>query len=326
MGAIPVPVLIAAVVPCYRVGHKILDVLNRIGPEIGLIYLIDDACPENSLAQVEKNCHDKRIRIIKHKENQGVGGAVCTGYREALNDGAQIVVKIDGDGQMDPALVPGLVAPIIYGKADYVKGNRFFFLNDVKAMPRIRLFGNAALSFMTKLSTGYWQIFDPTNGFTAVSSTALRLIDLSKVSRRYFFESDFLFHLALSRAVVLDFPMKAVYEDEKSSLKPGRIIGSFLRGHFLNWLRRLLYTYFIRGFSLASLELILGPMLMLMSVFFGLTQWANSIYSNVPATSGTVMLAALPAILGMQMTLSWLQYDVQSEPKIPLTSLTPPTQ
>ncbi len=154
---------IAVVIPSYRVVKHILGVLSAIGPEIWRIYVIDDKCPEGSGDYVEDNCIDTRVVVLRHGTNQGVGSAVMTGYRAAIADGADIIVKVDGDGQMDPALIPNFIEPILAGEADYTKGNRFFYLEEIRAMPKVRLFGNAVLSFMTKLSSGYWDVFDPTN-------------------------------------------------------------------------------------------------------------------------------------------------------------------
>lgn len=318
----PLAVGIAAVIPCFRVRGKVMGVIERIGPEVERIYVVDDACPERTADLVQSACRDPRVTVIRLPVNQGVGGAVAEGYRCAMRDGAEVIVKIDGDGQMAPELVPRLVAPILSGRADYVKGNRFFLLDGVRRMPIVRLVGNAGLSFLTKLSTGYWQIFDPTNGFTAISRQALERCDLTRISKRYFFESDMLFHLALARAVVADFPMQAVYEDEQSSLRPMRVIGTFLKGHLVNFARRVLYTYFVRGFSLASIELIIGAALILFSIVFGANEWATSARTGAPATAGTVMLAALPAILGVQLLLSWLHFDIESEPRFPVTDRT----
>lgn len=314
---------IAAVIPCFRVRDKILGVIAKIGSEVERIYVVDDACPEHTADLVQRACRDPRVKVIRLPANQGVGGAVVEGYRRALHDGAHIVVKIDGDGQMAPELVPNLIAPILSGNADYVKGNRFFFLDGVRQMPLVRLVGNAGLSFLTKLSTGYWQIFDPTNGFTAVSRQALENVDLARVSKRYFFESDMLFHLALARAVVIDFPMTSVYADEQSSLRPMHIVGTFLWGHLANFATRVLYSYFVRGFSLASIELLIGVFLILFGIVFGVSEWITSARTGAPATAGTVMLAALPAILGTQLTLSWLHFDIHSEPRIPITQRAP---
>ncbi|MHA1113581.1 MAG: glycosyltransferase family 2 protein, partial [Alphaproteobacteria bacterium] len=202
---------IVVVVPCYRVKDRVLDVLAKIGPECAGIVVVDDACPERTGAHVEARVTDPRVTVVRHQANQGVGGAVMTGYRAALDAGADIVVKIDGDGQMDPALLPRFIAPILAGEADYTKGNRFYSVANLRDMPGVRLAGNAVLSFVTKLSSGYWSIFDPTNGYTAIHATALRALDLTRVSRRYFFESDMLVQLSSVRAFVGDVPMDAVY-------------------------------------------------------------------------------------------------------------------
>src|SRR5438034_6512860 len=159
---------IAVVIPCYRVTRQVADVLAAIGPECGRIYVVDDACPDHSGDFVAANCHDPRICVVRHPVNQGVGAAVMTGYRAAVADGATVIVKIDGDGQMDPRLLRRFVVPIVAGEADYTKGNRFYDLGDVGRMPGARIFGNAVLSILAKLSTGYWGIFDPTNGYTAI--------------------------------------------------------------------------------------------------------------------------------------------------------------
>jgi len=304
--------------PCFRTGGRTLQVLARIGPEVGWIFVVDDACPDKTGDQVEASCTDPRVKVLRHAENQGVGGATLSGYRAALDTPAEVVVKLDGDGQMDPGLIPRLTAPVLSGDADYAKGNRFHNRRDVLAMPWIRLLGNAALSFMTKLSSGYWQLFDPTNGYTAIHRTALREIDLERVSRRFFFESDLLYHLNQARAVVVEMPMRAVYEDAPSSLRAGRVAGPFLWGHMRNLFRRIVYSYFVRGFSVASLALLLSIPLVMFGVVFGLYHWSVSQSTGTIASAGTVMLAALPILLGAQLLVSWLSHDMASEPRHPL--------
>lgn len=315
---------IAVVIPCFRVGRLALDVIARIPQHVQAIYIVDDCCPVKTGQLVRQECSDARVRVIELPVNQGVGGAVIAGYKAALADGHDIMVKIDGDGQMDPALIDHFVGPIIAGHADYTKGNRFHRLRNVQRMPPVRLFGNAVLSFMTKFSSGYWQVFDPTNGYTACHRSALREVDLDGVARRYFFESDLLYQLNQARAVVMDIPMVARYEDEPSSLSPGKIILPFLAGHLRNTFKRLFGSYFLRGFSVASIELLLAPLAIGFGIVHGVLAWMSSAHSGEPATAGTVMLSALPLILGTQMLLSWLHFDVSAEPRSPLQQVSGP--
>jgi len=255
--------------------------------------------------------------VLFNSVNLGVGGAVMTGYRQALTDGCEVVVKIDGDGQMDPALLPSFVWPLTQGLADYTKGNRFFELEGLEAMPKVRLFGNAALSFITKLSTGYWNVFDPTNGYTAIHRDVLARLPLDKVSHRYFFESDMLFRLNILRAVVLDIPMRASYGDEKSSLRVSRVLPEFFLKHLRNMLKRIFYNYYLRDMTMVSIELPLGLALVLGGAGFGLWSWSNSVATGSMSSAGTVMLAALPVILGVQLLLAALNQDIAAVPQRP---------
>jgi|tagenome__1003787_1003787.scaffolds.fasta_scaffold20945826_2 dolichol-phosphate mannosyltransferase len=308
---------IAVVIPCYRVRDLVADVIRRIGPEVNSIFVVDDKCPERTGDFVEVNIADPRVSVIRHDVNQGVGGAVMTGYRAALGAGADIIVKIDGDGQMDPALIWMFVCPIIAQEADYTKGNRFYDAASVQEMPRFRLFMNAGLSLLNKLSSGYWNIFDPTNGYTAIHAGVVALLPFEKIHKRYFFETDMLFRLNLTRAVLVDIPMSAVYGDEVSSIKYGRVFIDFALGVFRNFLKRIWYNYVLRDMSIATFELIFGLLLFFTGTVIGSYAWSRSIIADVPATSGTVMLAALPIILGIQFVLAFLSYDIQSVPSRP---------
>lgn len=309
---------IAVVIPTYKARNHILDVIGGIGPEVNRIYVIDDCCPDGSGEYVSNNCTDSRVVVIKHAENQGVGGAVMTGYAAAINDGMTILVKIDSDGQMDPSLLMDFVTPIILGEADYAKGNRFFDLEKVRAMPGVRLFGNAVLSLMCKLSSGYWNLFDPTNGYTAIHSDAARHLPFDKISRRYFFETDILFRLNTLHAVVVDVPMDAKYGDEVSNLKISDIVGEFLRKHIRNFFKRIFYNYYLRDMSLASIELPVGVVLLMFSLVFGGYHWWNSVATGMATPAGTVMLAAMPALVGLQFIFAFLSYDIASVPKRPI--------
>jgi len=309
---------IAVVIPCYRVINHILGVIEEIGHEVWRIYVVDDKCPEQSGNYVEANCKDPRVVILRHNINQGVGGAVMTGYNAAIADGADVIVKLDGDGQMDPALIPILVAPIIDGEADYAKGNRFFDLEKIKAMPTVRLFGNAVLSLMTKLSSGYWNLFDPTNGYTAIHADVAKHLPFNKISKRYFFETDMLFRLNILRAVIIDVPMNAKYGEEKSNLKISKIIGEFIVKHFRNFAKRIFYNYYLRDMSLASIELPLGIFLLFGGGVFGIYHWIESMHEGIVTPVGTVMLSVLPILVGLQLVLSFLAYDISSVPQRPI--------
>ena len=312
---------IGVVIPSYKVKSSVLAVIKSIGSEVCRIYVIDDCCPDDSGEFVKSNCDDPRVSIIRHSKNLGVGGAVMTGYKAALDEGMDIIVKVDGDGQMDPSLIPYFIFPILNGEADYTKGNRFFDLEEIRAMPKIRLFGNAVLSFMTKISSGYWNLFDPTNGYTAIHKDVAKHLPLKKISQRYFFETDMLFRLNTLRAVVVDIPMDAKYADEVSNLKVSKIVGEFLVKHMRNFGKRIFYNYYLRDMSLASIELPLGVFFVLFGCSFGGYQWMHSVSAGLSSSAGTVMLSALPVIVGFQLVLAFIGYDIASIPIKPFHRL-----
>ncbi len=305
------------VIPAYRAAATILPVIAAIGPEVELIVVVDDACPEGTALSVAKGCDDPRVVALVHDINRGVGGAFLTGMRYAIARGADVIVKLDADGQMNPAQIGALIHPILSGNADYVKGDRFFFLTDAASMPAVRMFGNLALSFLAKLSTGYWTIMDPTNGFFAIHARIAELLDDEKIAKRFFFETDLLFHLGLIRAKVVEFPMRATYGNEVSNLRVSHELMPFLAGHMRNTLRRILYRYFFRDLSLASLQLVGGAALFLFGLVFGLYHWWAAPPDQLVPT-GTIMIAALTFLIGFQLILSFLNYDISTSPREPL--------
>ena len=309
------PPRVAVVIPCFRVTGQVLGVIEAIGPEVERIYCVDDACPDGSGDLVQARATDPRVRVLRHDQNQGVGGATLTGYRQAIADGMDIVVKLDGDGQMDPALLPELVAPIVRGEADYTKGNRFWDLRQIGRMPLPRRLGNLGLSFLAKVSSGYWDIFDPTNGYTALHVAVAERLPLDQVSRRYFFETDLLFRLGTVRAVVVDVPMDARYGDEKSNLKVSRVFGEFAFKHLRNAGKRLLYNYYLRDLPAASLELLAGVLLLGFALVFGGWHWWLSASTGQAAATGTVMVAVVTFVSGLQFVLAFLNHDIASVPR-----------
>lgn len=311
--------VVAVVIPSYKVTRHILEVIKLIGPEVARIYVVDDKCPDNSGDYVEANCVDQRVVVLRHEENLGVGGAVMTGYQAAIADGVDVIVKVDGDGQMDPKLIPRFVQPILDGQADYTKGNRFYDLEEIGVMPPLRLFGNAALSLMAKFSTGYWNLFDPTNGYTAIHIDVARHLPFKKISQRYFFETDMLFRLNIMRAVAVDVPMSAKYADEVSGLKVSKIVGEFLVKHVRNFGKRIFYNYYLRDLSLGSIELPIGLVLLGFGLSYGGYHWLEAARAVIPTPTpaGTVMMSALPILTGLQFVLAFIGQDIASIPRRP---------
>jgi glycosyltransferase involved in cell wall biosynthesis len=304
--------------PAFKSNDHILEVLSRMPDTVSKVIVVDDACPNGTGKLVQTELKDKRVEVVFNEKNLGVGGAVIVGLRKALETEAEIILKIDSDGQMNPEDIPRLIQPIVNAEADYSKGNRFNSLDDLQEMPKSRVFGNAVLSLMSKLSTGYWSITDPTNGFFAISRGALDKINLGKLRQRWFFESDILFRLSIIRAVVADVPIRAKYANEKSNLKIRKVIFEFINRHNINVLKRLFYVYYLREWSVASFELPAGLILTLGGVIAGVNFWNQASVLGQAATVGQVMLAVLPIILGFQLLLSVLSLDVANEPKRPL--------
>lgn len=309
---------VAVVIPCYKVKRHVLEVIAAIDQGVERIYCVDDACPEESGRYIQTATTDSRVVVLRHSENQGVGGAVMTGYRAAIADQMDIIVKIDGDGQMDPSLLPDFIAPIIAGEADYTKGNRFWELSQIRQMPLLRRIGNLGLSFMAKASSGYWDIFDPTNGYTAIHANVASHLPMNSISRRYFFETDLLFRLNTLRAVVKDVPMDARYADEESNLKIGRVVGEFAFKHARNLLKRIGYNYFLRDLPIAALELLASGLLLPFGLLFGMYHWHQSSTADTATPVGTIMLSIVAVTTGLQFLLAFLDYDIGSVPRNPL--------
>jgi glycosyltransferase involved in cell wall biosynthesis len=316
---------IAAVIPCYRVEKEIQSVLKEVPSYIKHIIVVDDGSPDSTADLVSDSAkEDDRIHLIRHSSNQGVGGAMVTGYRKALEMGAQIVVKIDGDGQMDMDRLPELLKSLIEGQADYAKGNRFRDFKSLQKMPLIRRIGNMGLAFLSKAATGYWNIFDPTNGFNAIRFEALAQVPLDRIDRTYYYETSMLANLYLIGAVVRDVPMPARYQGEVSSLSIRRVLFEFPFKLIATLIRRLLLKNFIYDFSMGSIYLLTGLPLLIFGLAFGIYKWIQYASIGVPAPTGTVMLPTLSVLLGIQFLLSAIEIDLRSVPTEPISNpLTP---
>lgn len=304
---------VTIVIPCFRVESHIAAVIRSIPDHFRTIICVDDASPD-STSRVIEELGDSRVVLLRHPANRGVGGAVKTGYAEAVRRGADVCVKMDGDGQMSADDIDDLVAPLLEGWADYAKGNRFVDLKALQRMPTTRLIGNAVLSFASKLASGYWNMLDVSNGFTAIRSSLLRRMDLNRISERYFFETSMLIELNILRAATVDVEMPARYGDEVSSLRISRVVATFPGLLIRGLARRFFWRYLIEEFSVVSVCTLIGVPMFLFGVVFGATRWLGVVRSGIPATAGTVFVAALPIILGFQLLLAAVMLDVLSSP------------
>lgn len=310
--------IVAVVVPAYRAASTIASVIAGVPEFVRHVVVVDDGSPDET-GQVVRGLRDPRLDLVRLERNQGVGAAVMAGYERAIALGAEVIAKMDADGQMDPGHLLTLITPIVIGRADYTKGNRFLHERELRSMPGRRRFGNAGLSFLTKLASGYWDIFDPTNGYTAIHASVVPLLGDAPVGKRYFFESSMLLRLSLLRGVVQDVYIPARYPAGAAShLSESRAALQFPWRLLRGFVRRIVLQYFVRDFTAVSLYLVFGLLLGLFGTIWGLWHWALASQAGVAATTGTVMLAVLPIIVGVQLLLQALTLDIQNGPTEPI--------
>jgi len=305
---------VAAVVPASNESAHISDVITRMPAYVDLVIVVDDASTDGT-AQKAEELGDPRVQVIRHPHQRGVGAATISGMRSALGRGADLVVKVDGDGQMDPDRIGDLLGPLVNEGYDYAKANRFLHSAALRQMPLPRLFGNFAMTFLTKMASGYWHIFDPQNGFVAITATALRTIDLDSVAEGFFFENDMLIHLNIFHRRVKDVPMPAHYADEESHLRVNRILLTFPLKLVRGFCRRLWEKYMLRDFSPIAVFWLVGAPLMLFGGTVGLLVWGNSLWTRHPASTGTVMLGILPFLIGFELILQAIILEIRESPR-----------
>lgn len=303
------------VVPCYNVASHIAEVLSAIPEYVDRVVAVDDGSRDETVKVVEATS-DKRIELIRHDKNRGVGAAMRTGLARGAEAGADLLVKVDGDGQMDLAdltkLLDALVDDPRYG---YAKGNRLVDQKSLSQMPRLRFIGNFALTFLTKLASGYWYVVDPQNGYLAIRRVVWERLDPARISDGYFFENDMLVGLNILDVPVKDVPIPARYGDERSSLRVRRVLFPF----FFLLIRRTFYRvymkYMLRDFSPIALFLLFGIPLFGWGVVFGAYQWWTHAELGIVTPTGTVIVAVVPLILGFQLLLQALVLDIQNSPR-----------
>lgn len=300
---------IAAVVPAHNEEQHISTVVKTMPDYVDHIIVVDDASTDRT-AEVAESMGDARVILIRHEANRGVGGAILSGHRKALEVDAGVAVVMAGDAQMDPAYLPGLLDPIVEGRADFTKGNRFYSIDSFGGMPRLRIFGNIVLSFLTKLASGYWYLVDPQNGYTAVTRTMLERLPLGRISEGYQFENDLLIHLNVLNARLLDVPIPARYREEISGIRLRRVIPTMLSLLFRGFWRRIFWKYVLWSFSPLALFLFAGLLLTAWGIGFGV--WVILQTLGTPqASTGTVILSVVPFIIGVQFLIFFLVLDIQ---------------
>ncbi|WP_449407924.1 glycosyltransferase family 2 protein [Microbacterium maritypicum] len=307
--------VIAAVVPAYKEERMIATVITTMPDFVDHIVIVDDCSPDGT-SDVVRGLDDPRVTLIRHEENQGVGGSIITAHRAAMELGSDVNVVMAGDAQMDPAYLPDLLDRVTDGGFGFAKANRFYSPESFRGMPGYRVLGNIVLSFFTKLSSGYWNLFDPQNGYTAVRTEVLSRIALERVARRYSFENDLLIRLNIAQVSATDVPIPAVYGEEVSSIRLSKVIPELLHRLTVGYWSRIWYRYVLWSFSPIALLLFAGLFFTLVGL--GITIWVMfQIAASVVATAATVMLAALPLMIGFQMLLAALQLDIQATPDAP---------
>jgi len=308
---------IAVVIPYYNASNEILLVISKLPEYIQYVIIVDDKSPTPLPKEdLEKLVHSKAtLYFLENAINLGVGGATKRGFEEAIAIGAEIIIKVDADDQMDLSYLPDLLDPLIANKCDVTKGNRFKDLKALRAMPIVRRIGNLGLSFLIKSATGYWHNFDPTNGFLAIKTDVLKKLDFSKLADRYYFETSLLSQLYFEKAAIKDVPMPAIYGEEKSNMKIWKmpfVFGARLTSTFL---KRVVKEYFLYDFNIGSVYLLFGFPLFIFGLIFGISEWIYYANLNTFAPTGTIMIVTLSIILGFQLILQAIQYDIINAPK-----------
>ena len=308
-------IIVGCVIPCYKGGIKTVELVENVLKHADMVVIVDDRCPFHTGLMLEKKyLHQKSVAVIFNQYNMGVGGSTKKGIEYLLAEKCDVIVKLDADGQMNPGLIPKLIKPVVNGEFEAAKGNRFTSLDQIMTMPKTRIIGNLGLSFLSKLSTGYWELFDPTNGFFAIKSSAIRKVRIDKTDNRFFFESDLLFQCALANISFYQLPMYSSYGNEESSLQPLNEIFNFTRKHFINFFKRLIYQYILLDFNIGSIELIIGSITLIILFFYSMWIYLNGLIYGQFASPGEASFITLLAITSVQMLLGFIYFDSTHQP------------
>lgn len=303
---------IMVVVPAHNERALIGKTISTMPDFVDHIIVVDD-CSSDDTAAVALAVGDARVDVLRHEKNLGVGGAIISGHKRAMDIGGDVNVVMAGDAQMDPDYLASLLDPIVDEGYGFSKANRFFSMESFASMPKHRIFGNVVLSFMTKLASGYWHLFDPQNGYTAIRQEALQRLKLDSIARGYHFENDLLINLSILNVRAKDVPIPAVYGTEVSGIKLRRVIPRLSVALFNGFWKRIWLKYVLWSFSPIALLLFTSIFLILVGTGFGIFAVVNTLGSR-SATAGTVLLSVGPLMTGIYMLIQALVLDIQETP------------
>jgi glycosyltransferase involved in cell wall biosynthesis len=303
---------VGVVVPAHDEERLIGETLSGIPDFVDRVYVVDDASTDGT-AERARAAGDPRVEVLVREENGGVGAAIVTGYRRVLADGVDVACVMAADNQMDPAELGTLVLPVARGEVDYAKANRLFTGEAWRVIPRSRYLGNAVLSFLTKIASGYWHVADSQAGYTAVSSATLARLDLERIYPRYGFPNDLLVHLNVAGARVRDVPSRPIYGvGESSGIRLRRVVPAISWLLFKGFWWRLKEKYVIRDFHPLVFFYALGALMTVAGLVLGLVVAVSRLFFSNEITTPTVVLVALLLISGTQFTLFAMWFDQES--------------
>jgi glycosyltransferase involved in cell wall biosynthesis len=302
---------VAVVVPAYDEERLVAVTLRGIPEFVDRIFVVDDASHDGTAAAASA-VGDPRVQVISHERNAGVGAAIATGYRQALEEEIDVTCVMAADNQMDPAELAALVEPVARGEVEYAKANRLVSGEAWKVIPRTRYLGNAVLSLLTKIASGYWHVADSQAGYTAVSLPALRRLDLDALYPRYGFPNDMLVHLNVQNARVRDVPSRPIYDvGEQSGIKLRSVVPRISWLIFKGFWWRMGQKYVIRDFHPLVFFYAFGLVMLGVGVVLGLVELVLRIAGNA-ITPASIVLVAVLLIAGLQMTLFAMWFDLEA--------------
>jgi glycosyltransferase involved in cell wall biosynthesis len=302
---------VAVVVPAHDEEKLIAETIRGVPYFVDRIFVVDDASRDGTVAAV-RELGDERVALIEHERNLGVGAAIVSGYKQALEERIDVTAVMAADAQMDPADLETLSRPVALGEVDYAKANRLFTGQAWEVIPRYRYLGNALLSLLTKIASGYWHVADSQSGYTAVSLEYLELLDLDRLYPRYGFPNDLLVHLNVWNARVRDFPSKPIYGvGERSGIRLRKVVPTISWLLFKAFWWRLWQKYVIRDFHPLVFFYVLGIFMSVLGLSLGIAEVVLRTMGN-PITAATVVLVALLLIFGLQFTLFAMWFDMES--------------